>query len=81
MKSKSGKIDTKDILSGVPWGKVYRTELFTKVSFPEGYWYEDSIMRQVIYPCATKIYGVDEMVYCWRNNPSGITRSSLGEKY
>ena len=80
MKSKLGKIDSMEILSGVPWGKIYKAGLFSKVSFPEGYWYEDSIMRQVIYPCASKIYGINEVVYCWRNNPSGITSSSIGKK-
>lgn len=32
------------------WGKVYKAELFTNLRFPEGYWYEDSIFAQIVWP-------------------------------
>lgn len=80
IKGKDGVIDSLDSLNGVPWGKIYKSNLFSDVSFPEGYWYEDSIMRQVIFPCASSIYSINEPVYCWRVNPLGVTSSGIGKK-
>ena len=80
IKGKDGMIDSLDSLSGVPWGKIYKSNLFSDVSFPEGYWYEDSIMRQVIYPRALSIYSIKQPVYCWRVNPFGVTSSGIGKK-
>lgn len=36
------------------WGKVYKAELFTNLRFPEGYWYEDSIFAQIVWPLTKK---------------------------
>lgn len=80
VKGTFGKTDSFEKLSGVPWGKIYKSELFSRVSFPENYWYEDSIMRQMIYPYASEIYGVEEAVYCWRINPQGITSSGVKKR-
>jgi glycosyltransferase involved in cell wall biosynthesis len=62
-------------MKGFPWGKVFRSTLFEKVSFPEKYWYEDSLMRQIIYPMCTAMYGISQSVYVYRSNPDGITCS------
>ena len=74
---KEGKIESFSGLTGYPFAKVYRNFLFTKVSFPENYWYEDSLIRQIIYPNAKTIYGIDVPVYCRRNNPLGITNTGV----
>lgn len=69
-------------LEGFAWGKVIRRELFSNLDFPIGYWYEDSIMRQVLYPLAESknltVAGTGETVLLYRQNPKGITRSSRG---
>lgn len=60
-------------LWGMPWGKVISSKLFSKVKFPEEYWYEDSIMHQIIYPMASNIEIIDNVVYKYRLNKEGIT--------
>lgn len=70
----SGRIGVSD-LRGMPWGKVIRSSFFGNIEFPENYWYEDSIMAQIIYPSADpeKIYGVDEVVYLYNINPGSVS--------
>jgi glycosyltransferase involved in cell wall biosynthesis len=72
----SGKLNIND-MTGLPWGKVIKTSLFERVSFPEKYWYEDSLMRQIIYPMCNRMYGINQSVYVYRSNPEGITSSGV----
>lgn len=37
-------------------------------------------MRQIVYPCACKIYGIEENVYCYRLNRFGVTQSGVKKK-
>lgn len=61
-------------LPGMPWGKVYRRELFERVRFPSGYsCVEDSIIHFLILRSAKKPVSIPETVYLWRKNPAGIT--------
>lgn len=76
----NGKIDSTSDLKGMPWGKVYKKYLFEDISFPEGYWYEDSVLRHLIYPVVDKVYGVADPVYYYRNNMMSITRSGKKKK-
>ena len=68
---------------GYPWGKVMKRELFEKVVFPCNYWYEDSVMRQVVYPLVLmgggKSVGVDQDVVHYTQNRNGITKMSKGK--
>ena len=61
-------------LYGQPWGKVYKHELFAKVRFPEGYWYEDSIFAQIVWPMTNTAYTISDIVYEYRKNPKGISK-------
>lgn len=45
----------KNTIVGVPWGKVYRAELFETVNFPEGMFYEDTYMLCDIFEVCRKI--------------------------
>lgn len=36
-------------LAGLPWGKVYKRELWNNVRFFPGYWYEDTIIQFLIF--------------------------------
>ena len=45
---------------GMPWGKVMRRELFTRAGFPQGCWFEDSVLHQLILPQAKRCVGVAE---------------------
>lgn len=62
-------------LYGYGCGKIFKKSIFNKVSFPQGYWYEDSLMRQIIYPLTHNMYGINKTVYYYRENPNGITGS------
>lgn len=64
------------ILWGFPWGKVISAPLFRNISFPEGYWYEDTIMSYLVYPRSEKTVTIEEIVYSYRKNPSGFSHIS-----
>lgn len=61
---------------GYPWGKVYQSELFEHINFPCNYWYEDSIVRQIIAPQVKTTYGTNTLIYLYRQNPKGISHTA-----
>lgn len=77
-RQKEGQINNVRDLKGHAWAKVIRRNLFDKVQFPEKYWFEDSIMHQIIYPNAATIVGIKDLVYNRRINVNSITHSSAG---
>ena len=58
---------------GYAWGKVIRADLFGEVCFPEGFWYEDTIISYLIYPIAKKTICLPQLVYGYYVNNQGIT--------
>jgi len=42
---------------------VYKRELFEHVNFPEKYWYEDMIVRMLLYRQATKFVHISDVLY------------------
>lgn len=66
-------------IHGHAWGKLYRRELFAELCFPEGYWYEDSVLSFLVFSLAKKIYVSKQMAYAYRINESGIVKSSVGK--
>lgn len=68
-----------EILTGFAGGKLYKAELFADIQFPEGYWYEDTILSMVIYWNVQKAVTTNKIVYAYRQNPLGITKSSVGK--
>ena len=73
----NGKMSVSN-LRGQPWGKVIKSSLFKKICYPLNYWYEDSIMRQLVYPLANtdKVFGINNIVYKYNSNPNSITHQS-----
>lgn len=71
----SGKeIDHIYRFNGFCWGTLFRRELFDKISFPEGYWYEDMVTRLLLYPQCKVFSYVGETLYYYRmhsGNASG----------
>ena len=65
-------------LGGQPWAKVFKSNLFENLCFPENYWYEDSICAQIIYPQLKTINGIRENTYYYRVHDQSIT--SKGKK-
>ena len=73
------KVSTPYTLHGQPWGKVYRGALFEHLCFPEGYWYEDSLLSYLIFPNVKNAWVTGHMVYGYRINQAGIVKTSHGK--
>ena len=83
-KHKGGKLDPKKDLWGFTCGKILRSDLFACIRFPEKFWFEDTIMKQVIFPIIIKngwnAYGIEAPLYCYRSNQNGISHTSGGQR-
>lgn len=64
------------VLAGMPWGKVYKAELFKNVQFPENYLHQDTIITSIITHLAKNIATIPDAVYFYRQNSAGITSTS-----
>lgn len=71
--------DPFNTLYGYPWGKVYRSSLFADVVFPENYWFEDTAMMYRIWPKCKSVITLNDFVYRYEDNFSGITHKSKGK--
>lgn len=65
---------------GYPWGKIYKSHLFKDVQFPENYWFEDTVIGAIIDKLAAKTVNIPDPVYCYLDNPNGITHRANGNK-
>lgn len=63
-------------LTGYPWGKIIKRELFENIYFPVGLWYEDTIITYLIYPKASKIKTIPNVIYERRMSDTSITRNA-----
>lgn len=65
-------------LDGFPWGKVFRSDLFASLVFPEGFWFEDTMLSVLIFSQVEKAYILPRTVYAYRQtNPNSITKNSV----
>ena len=66
---------------GYPWGKVLRSDLFNNIEFPENFWFEDTIVKQIIYPLIVMrkeyAYGIKEPLYGYRIHQNSISYRSV----
>lgn len=67
------------VVAGMVCGKVYRTKLFENICFPEGYWYEDTIVTSILTHLANRVATISDIVYYYRQNADGITKTSVGK--
>ena len=65
-------------LHGFACGKVYKAELFQNRQFPEGFWYEDTVVSFLVYHGIKNACCIKDFVYQYRFNPNSITRISRG---
>ena len=65
-------------LFGYAWGKVIRSVLLTDFCFPESYLFEDTVMSTLLHPACKVTCTVPDVIYYYRENPSGIS-STVGE--
>ena len=67
---------SKEILSldGFLCMKIIKRELLFDVRLPEGYWYEDIIVRPLILNKCKKFIGIKECLYYYRQHSSNISK-------
>lgn len=66
-------------LHGHAWGKLYRADIFADLQFPEGFWYEDSLLSYLIFPAVKNVWLCPHSCTGYRINESGIVKSSVGK--
>ena len=59
---------------GMPWGKVFKKELFNDIEFPVDYYYEDTIIINLVFNLAKKVITTEKIVYAYRDNFKGLTK-------
>lgn len=74
---KSVLTNSSDILSGYPWGKLYKYSVMKYFIFPEGYWFEDTPISFILAAMPYKFSTTACVAYGYRLNPKGITQSSI----
>lgn len=67
-------------LSGYPWGKLCRAELFADLCFPTGLWYEDTIIKSLLCASCKKIVTIPEVLYYYRQHPAGMSKKKQDYK-
>lgn len=66
-------------MKGFPWGKVYKSEIFKNICFPEKYWFEDTNGAMLLVPIAKRLVTIPSIVYYYTTtNPGSITNSIYG---
>lgn len=73
--SRTGLIEYSKLL-GFAWGKVFRSELFSGICFPEGYWFEDTIGSFLVFPKSKCCWGLSDVIYEYRENSQGISNQA-----
>lgn len=64
--------------AGYPCGKVFRAQLFEKIHFPVGYWFEDTVVMLVLFSLARNICSIPKRVFYYRENPHSISSTCIG---
>lgn len=64
-----------DKITGFACMKIIRSELLKDFSFPEGFWYEDTVMSKLFYPTCSTAVSIPDMVYCYRLHEKSISGS------
>ena len=79
--SKTGlPADNRGVLSGYPWGKLYKHNVMEHFRFPEGFWFEDTPLSFLLAALPYRCVAIKEVVYGYCLNPEGISATSIGKK-
>ena len=65
-------------IPGFAWGKMYKSDLRNNVRFYLGYWFEDTIIKTIIFNKSKKIGFTKSNDYCYTINFKGISKRSRG---
>ena len=72
--------DNQGILSGYPWGKLYKYTVMQHFQFPEGFWFEDTPVSFILAAMPYTFAATKEVVYGYRQNPTSITATAAKRK-
>lgn len=68
-------------LPGFAHGRIIHRSVFQNFRFPVGYWYEDTVMAQIVHPmCKDAIYTVSAPCYKYYSNEAGISSVAKGKQ-
>jgi glycosyltransferase involved in cell wall biosynthesis len=73
----TNSIDIHAISKGFACGKIYKRELFKSIRFPEGLYWEDAIISNIILWQAKVYIHLDIIGYLYRMNPNSISRAAV----
>ena len=63
-------------ITGFPCGKVLNSELFHKVQFPKGYWFEDTLVWMILEPLCNRRVTSDRLTFRYRMNLNSISHKA-----
>lgn len=69
------KVNPVHDMTGYPGGKVFKSEIFEHIKFPEHFLFEDTILIMLIYPTYKDCWVINDEVYAYRVNMKGITQN------
>ena len=61
----------------VAWNKLYHRKLFDNVTYPEGYWFEDTATTYKLLWKASKIYCIEDVLYYYLFGRPGSIMSNI----
>ncbi len=67
------KVSVRNRFTGFPCGKVFIAEKWKHICFPVKYWFEDTIIEQILFEQLDNKQLYDKRCYYYRQNPNGIT--------
>lgn len=63
--------------TGYPWAKVFKRELFQKVRFPEKAWFEDTLVKMILFrECQNYAY-ISKPLYGYRKYDGNFTETQV----
>lgn len=68
------------LFDGFCWGTLYKREIWERVRFPIGYWYEDMIVRMLVFRMTGKIAFLDEEIYTKNDRSDSEGKKQGGKK-
>lgn len=64
---------------GAPWGRIYSREVWRRIEFPEGFWFEDTVQAFCIDSVFSNRY-VDRELYIYRKHGESISKKCSRQK-
>ncbi len=62
-------------IEGFLWMSVIKRSILYDIRLPEGYWYEDMVMRSLIFPTCKKVIGIKDCLYYYRQHDNNISKT------